>query len=163
RASSFTVVPPIDSRRWALVDRSSPSRIAKHWPSRRYCCWEADRARRFHLVTREPIASNVTAVVIFFPRLTPPTLHFAQSTHNCAWRRHLHDRPAPSRRGILFGMFSREASAGSHWQRSFRAARRGRLTGRGACAMTVKIMPNEKGNPPGKLAEVELHFSEGPF
>ena len=29
--------------------------------------------------------------------------------------------------------------------------------------MTVKIMPNEKGNPPGKLAEVELHFSEGPF
>ena len=29
--------------------------------------------------------------------------------------------------------------------------------------MTVKIMPNDKGNPPGKLAEAELHFSEGPL
>jgi hypothetical protein len=27
--------------------------------------------------------------------------------------------------------------------------------------MTVKIVPNEKGNPPGKLADAELHFSEG--
>jgi hypothetical protein len=27
--------------------------------------------------------------------------------------------------------------------------------------MTVKIVPNEKGNPPGKLAEAELHFNEG--
>jgi hypothetical protein len=27
--------------------------------------------------------------------------------------------------------------------------------------MTVKITPNDKGNPPGKLAEAELHFSEG--
>lgn len=27
--------------------------------------------------------------------------------------------------------------------------------------MTVKIMPNEKGNPPGKLADAELHFTEG--
>ena len=24
--------------------------------------------------------------------------------------------------------------------------------------MTVKIIPNDKGNPPGKLADVELHF-----
>lgn len=24
--------------------------------------------------------------------------------------------------------------------------------------ITVKIIPNEKGNPPGKLADVELHF-----
>lgn len=24
--------------------------------------------------------------------------------------------------------------------------------------MTVKIIPNEKGNPPGKLADAELHF-----
>jgi hypothetical protein len=24
--------------------------------------------------------------------------------------------------------------------------------------MTVKIVPNEKGNPPGKLADAELHF-----
>ena len=27
--------------------------------------------------------------------------------------------------------------------------------------MTVKIVPNDKGNPPGKLAEAELHFGEG--
>src|SRR5688572_11556062 len=27
--------------------------------------------------------------------------------------------------------------------------------------MTVKITPNDKGNPPGKLAEAELHFSDG--
>ena len=27
--------------------------------------------------------------------------------------------------------------------------------------MTVKIMPNDKGNPPGKLAEAELHFEDG--
>jgi hypothetical protein len=29
--------------------------------------------------------------------------------------------------------------------------------------LTIKITPNDKGNPPGKLAEAELHFSEGPF
>ena len=29
--------------------------------------------------------------------------------------------------------------------------------------MTVKIMPNTKGSPPGKLADAELHFSEGPL
>ncbi len=29
--------------------------------------------------------------------------------------------------------------------------------------MTVKIIPNEKGNPPGKLAEAELHFTDGPL
>ena len=29
--------------------------------------------------------------------------------------------------------------------------------------MTVKIMPNDKGNPPGKLADAELHFDEGPL
>lgn len=29
--------------------------------------------------------------------------------------------------------------------------------------MTIKIMPNDKGNPPGKLADVELHFGEGPL
>jgi hypothetical protein len=26
---------------------------------------------------------------------------------------------------------------------------------------TIKITPNDKGNPPGKLAEVELHFTDG--
>ena len=29
--------------------------------------------------------------------------------------------------------------------------------------MLVKITPNDKGNPPGKLADAELHFSEGPL
>jgi hypothetical protein len=27
--------------------------------------------------------------------------------------------------------------------------------------MTVKFFPNDKGNPPGKLADAELHFSGG--
>jgi len=31
----------------------------------------------------------------------------------------------------------------------------------GGYIMVVKIVPNEKGTPPGKLAEAELHFSEG--
>ena len=29
--------------------------------------------------------------------------------------------------------------------------------------MTVKIIRNDKGNPPGKLADVELHFTSGPL
>ncbi len=29
--------------------------------------------------------------------------------------------------------------------------------------MTVKIVPNDKGNPPGKLADAELHFTSGPL
>jgi hypothetical protein len=29
--------------------------------------------------------------------------------------------------------------------------------------MTVKILMNEKGNPPGKLADAELYFTEGPL
>lgn len=29
--------------------------------------------------------------------------------------------------------------------------------------MTVKIVPNDKGNPPGKLADAELHFAQGPL
>jgi hypothetical protein len=29
--------------------------------------------------------------------------------------------------------------------------------------MDVKILPNEKGNPPGKLADAELHFQHGPL
>jgi hypothetical protein len=28
-------------------------------------------------------------------------------------------------------------------------------------AMTIKIISNDKGNPPGKLADAELHFTEG--
>ena len=29
--------------------------------------------------------------------------------------------------------------------------------------MTVKITPNDRGNPPGKLADAEMHFTEGPL
>src|SRR5215212_1371820 len=29
--------------------------------------------------------------------------------------------------------------------------------------MQIKIVPNDKGNPPGKLADAELHFSDGPL
>jgi hypothetical protein len=29
--------------------------------------------------------------------------------------------------------------------------------------MTIKFFVNEKGNPPGKLADAELHFSGGPL
>ncbi len=29
--------------------------------------------------------------------------------------------------------------------------------------MTIKITPTDKGNPPGKLADAELHFGDGPM
>jgi hypothetical protein len=29
--------------------------------------------------------------------------------------------------------------------------------------VTIKITPNDRNNPPGKLAEAELHFSDGPL
>ena len=29
--------------------------------------------------------------------------------------------------------------------------------------MTIKITPNDKGSPPGKLADAEVHFTEGPL
>jgi hypothetical protein len=29
--------------------------------------------------------------------------------------------------------------------------------------VTVKIMPNDRANPPGKLADAELHFTDGPL
>ena len=29
--------------------------------------------------------------------------------------------------------------------------------------MTVKIAPNDTNNPPGKLADAELHFTDGPL
>ncbi|HEY3382278.1 MAG TPA: hypothetical protein VGK32_10955 [Vicinamibacterales bacterium] len=29
--------------------------------------------------------------------------------------------------------------------------------------MVIKISRNDKGNPPGKLADAELHFSDGPL
>ncbi len=30
-------------------------------------------------------------------------------------------------------------------------------------SIDVKFVPNEKGNPPGKLADAELHFGSGPL
>lgn len=29
--------------------------------------------------------------------------------------------------------------------------------------MTITFAPNDKGNPPGKLADAELHFTDGPL
>jgi hypothetical protein len=29
--------------------------------------------------------------------------------------------------------------------------------------MTIKIIPSDKGNPPAKLADAELHFTSGPL
>ena len=29
--------------------------------------------------------------------------------------------------------------------------------------LTVKVTPNDRGNPPGKLADAELHFTAGPL
>ena len=29
--------------------------------------------------------------------------------------------------------------------------------------MTIKFFPNDRGNPPGKLADAELHFNGGPL
>ncbi len=29
--------------------------------------------------------------------------------------------------------------------------------------MTIEIIPNDNGNPPGKLADAELHFDDGPL
>lgn len=29
--------------------------------------------------------------------------------------------------------------------------------------MQIKIMPNDTGNPPGKLADAEVHFTDGTF
>ena len=32
-----------------------------------------------------------------------------------------------------------------------------------ATTIIVKVTPNDKGNPPGKLADAELHFTDGPL
>ncbi|MEQ1908032.1 MAG: hypothetical protein ABMA15_04375 [Vicinamibacterales bacterium] len=32
-----------------------------------------------------------------------------------------------------------------------------------ALDLLVRIVPNDKGNPPGKLADAELHFTDGPL
>src|SRR2546426_2369715 len=35
------------------------------------------------------------------------------------------------------------------------------FTGGHVMSLVVKITPNDKGNPPGKLADAELHFTDG--
>jgi hypothetical protein len=47
--------------------------------------------------------------------------------------------------------------------RSLRTAYQGGARPAEGGKMTVKITPNDKGNPPGKLADAELHFDEGPL
>jgi hypothetical protein len=54
---------------------------------------------------------------------------------------------------MTLASFSRHASCASTTDRSHRREDK----------MTVKIIPNDKGNPPGKLADVELHFTSGPL
>jgi hypothetical protein len=50
-------------------------------------------------------------------------------------------------------------------RRQFRAQLAGPLLFLGARSATViiKIVKNDKGNPPGKLADAELHFTSGPL
>src|SRR5687767_7771167 len=56
----------------------------------------------------------------------------------------------------------RAAASGDPVSRSaadgYRSARRAKEEN-----VTIKITPNDKGNPPGKLADAELHFSDGPL
>src|ERR1700738_4723547 len=42
-------------------------------------------------------------------------------------------------------------------------ARSASFSGGLSMSIIVKITPNERGNPPGKLAEAELHFTAGPL
>jgi hypothetical protein len=49
------------------------------------------------------------------------------------------------------------------WNIHHRPAARGAEARRGVVNMTIKIIANDKGNPPGKLADAELHFSDGPL
>jgi hypothetical protein len=39
----------------------------------------------------------------------------------------------------------------------------GRRSPAGEGHMTIKFFPNDKGNPPGKICDAELHFSGGPL
>jgi hypothetical protein len=54
-------------------------------------------------------------------------------------------------------------AAWNTWRRELTAVQADGSPQEGACLMNVKITPNDKGNPPGKLADAELHFTEGPL
>jgi hypothetical protein len=71
-------------------------------------------------------------------------------------------------RRLFVPVSRRSASGKSRARKDFVDAK----TGGGALAwllaggtqhMTVRFFPNDKGNPPGKLADAELHFSGGPL
>src|SRR6059036_3914601 len=47
------------------------------------------------------------------------------------------------------------------WSRSRTCATYQSNESKGGENLTVKIVPNDKGNPPGKLADAELHFHDG--
>src|SRR5437870_2213895 len=75
-----------------------------------------------------------------------------------------HQRPAVARdqRPQITRPGARTDSAGV--RRAPAASRRTRFidaASRGGQTMLVKIVPNDKANPPGKLADAELHFTEG--
>src|SRR5262249_16237689 len=61
-----------------------------------------------------------------------------------------------------YATFPRKVANGGRWRRfcSHQVSRRGR---RRRHTMTVKFFPNDKGNPAGKLADAELHFTGGPL
>lgn len=37
------------------------------------------------------------------------------------------------------------------------------VTNKSDASLSVRVIPNDKGNPPGKLADVELLFNDGPL
>jgi hypothetical protein len=79
---------------------------------------------------------------------------------------HAHDIGAGPRRP--FGLAPpKSPRVGFLWLRRNRTSRNHRrpemAKTKGAKIMTVKFFPNDKGNPPGKLADAELHFSGGPL
>src|SRR5438034_5035471 len=49
------------------------------------------------------------------------------------------------------------------WSRSRTCVTYQSSKSKGGEHMTVTIVPNDKGNPPGKLADAELHFQDGPL
>src|SRR6185436_18137847 len=70
-------------------------------------------------------------------------------------------RPAPSH--LQGRPRSRASGIGLDAHPRVRTGSGYRRTREGACHVIVRIVPNDKGNPPGKLADAELHFTEGPL
>jgi hypothetical protein len=74
----------------------------------------------------------------------------------------------PKSRGIALDLSSsmtarRRKPDGDEGKGNDDAAARADQETREEHAMTIKITPNDKGNPPGKLADAELHFDDGPL